>query len=105
MLHDSCLRITLFISSLRLRDEVPILNDKAHARDERVPQFPRILEPGNRATNGCPSSLAFGNLGITNPMARKRRMPGRPALSIVEGASPPNAATFSSLIKSSASDE
>jgi hypothetical protein len=42
MLHDSCLRITLFISSLRLRDEVPILNDKAHARDERVPQVPRI---------------------------------------------------------------
>jgi hypothetical protein len=41
-LHDSCLRITLFISSLRLRNEVTILNDKAHARDEQVPQVPRI---------------------------------------------------------------
>ena len=45
MLHDSCLRITLFISSLRLRDEVPILNDKAHARDERVPHVPRCSVP------------------------------------------------------------
>ena len=27
---------------------------------------------------GCPRSLAFGDRGITNLMARKRRMPGRP---------------------------